>query len=167
VAVIDWIYESDSVETFCWAEIDRTDIMIVRTDDMRWAWRLESSKDRLTPRGECATLEKAKSNALAALTRWQNREALTRWQKRADIVRELEVSLQALKEENAMLRDEANEMRRWAEEAAHAENLNALDAQKERAAVVAWLRREIAKCGCDDDTAACIERGEHRREEGA
>jgi hypothetical protein len=36
---------------------------------------------------------------------------------------------------------------------------------QERAAVVAWLRREIAKCGCDDDTAACIERGEHRREE--
>jgi hypothetical protein len=35
------------------------------------------------------------------------------------------------------------------------------------AAVVAWLRREITKCGCDDDTAACIERGEHRREEGA
>lgn len=35
----------------------------------------------------------------------------------------------------------------------------------ERAAVVAWLRREIQKCGCDDDTAACIERGEHRREE--
>lgn len=36
---------------------------------------------------------------------------------------------------------------------------------QERAAVVAWLRREIAKCGCDDDTAACIERGDHRREE--
>jgi hypothetical protein len=35
----------------------------------------------------------------------------------------------------------------------------------ERQAVVAWLRREITKCGCDDDTAACIERGEHRREE--
>jgi hypothetical protein len=34
-----------------------------------------------------------------------------------------------------------------------------------RAAVVAFLRREIAKCGCDDDTASCIERGEHRREE--
>jgi hypothetical protein len=33
------------------------------------------------------------------------------------------------------------------------------------AAVVAWLRREIQKCGCDDDTAACIERGEHRRED--
>ena len=36
---------------------------------------------------------------------------------------------------------------------------------EERAAVVAWLRSEIAKCGCDDDTASCIERGEHRREE--
>ena len=36
---------------------------------------------------------------------------------------------------------------------------------EERAAVVTWLRREIQKCGCDDDTAACIERGEHRREE--
>ena len=35
---------------------------------------------------------------------------------------------------------------------------------QERAAVVAWLRHEIQKCGCDDDTAACIERGEHRRE---
>lgn len=37
--------------------------------------------------------------------------------------------------------------------------------QGERRAVVAWLRREIQKCGCDDDTADCIERGEHRREE--
>jgi hypothetical protein len=36
---------------------------------------------------------------------------------------------------------------------------------EERAAVAAWLRREITKCGCDDDTAACIERGERRREE--
>ena len=35
----------------------------------------------------------------------------------------------------------------------------------ERAAVVAWLRREIQKCGCDDDTASCIERGEHRSED--
>lgn len=34
-------------------------------------------------------------------------------------------------------------------------------AEEERADVVAWLRREIQKCGCDDDTAACIERGEH------
>jgi hypothetical protein len=163
VAVIDWLYESDAVETFCWAEIDRTDIMIVRTDDMRWAWRLESSKDRLTPRGECATLEKAKSNAIAALTRWQNREALTRWQERTDIVRELEVSLQALKEENAMLRDER---RIDNEDLAQAYDFARNRGQVlERQAVVAWLRREIAKCGCDDDTAACIERGEHRREE--
>ncbi len=142
--MIDWIYESDAVETFCWAEIDRTDIMIVRTDDMRWAWRLESSKDRLTPRGECATLEKAKSNALAALTRWQER---------ADIVRELEVSLQALKEEHAMLRDAVRE---------------------ERAAVVAFMRGDPEWPACPQCrdaalyvTANAIERGEHRREERA
>ena len=161
--MIEWMNVSDSVETFFWAELDRTDIIIWRTEDMRWAWQVESSKDRLTPRGECATLEKAKSNALAALTRWQNREALTRWQERADIVHELEVSLQALKEENAMLRDqrafnndEAARLYDFARDKGEA---------LERAAVVAWLRREIAKCGCDDDTAACIERGEHRREE--
>ena len=64
---------------------------------------------------------------------------------------ELEVSLQALKEENAMLRDAVRE---------------------ERAAVVAWLRdesinympiKEVALL----DAADKIERGEHRREEGA
>jgi len=57
---------------------------------------------------------------------------------------ELEVSLQALKEENAMLRDAVRE---------------------ERAAVVAWLRAEF-----DTDSvreaADCIERGEHRRDGG-
>lgn len=168
--MIDWIYESDSVETFCWAEIDRTDIMIVRTDDMRWAWRLESSKDRLTPRGECATLEKAKNNALAALTRWQNREALTRWQERADIVRELEVSLQALKEENAMLRgqcafnnDEAARIYDFARDKG---------AALERASVVAWVCSQGVIEGSSPDgrnmarwLARCIECGEHRREE--
>ena len=63
---------------------------------------------------------------------------------------------------------EAATMRAWAEEAAKAENENAEDARRERAAVVAWLRSEI-----DDDDSACvltysanaIERGEHRREE--
>jgi hypothetical protein len=40
------------------------------------------------------------------------------------------------------LREEVHTMRRWAEEAAHAENLNALDAQKERASVES-LQREI------------------------
>jgi hypothetical protein len=174
VAVIDWIYESDAVETFCWAEIDRTDIMIVRTDDMRWAWRLESSKDRLTPRGECATLEKAKSNALAALTRWQNREALTRWQERTDIVRELEVFLQALKEENAMLRDTNRELRDARtldnDEAARLYDFARNKGEAlERQAVVAWLRDNRSAStlpkGCWE--ADAIERGEHRREEGA
>ena len=63
------------------------------------------------------------------------------------------------------LRAECRTLQEWCEIAAEAENQNADEARKERAAVVAWLRREIAKCGCDDDTAACIERGEHRREE--
>jgi hypothetical protein len=69
---------------------------------------------------------------------------------------ELEVSLQALKEENAMLRD---------------------DVRMERAAVVAWLRKCEMVCLADDVEDAvswaygrswrAIERGEHRREEGA
>jgi hypothetical protein len=60
---------------------------------------------------------------------------------------------------------EAATMRAWAEEAAAAENANADDARRERAAVVAFLR------GSDDDLVADygddIERGEHRREESA
>ena len=58
---------------------------------------------------------------------------------------------------------EAATMRAWAEEAAKAENEDAEDARKERAAVVAFLR------GSDDDLVADygddIERGEHRRKE--
>jgi DNA-binding transcriptional MerR regulator len=65
-------------------------------------------------------------------------------------------------------RKEAQTMRLWAQEAAHAENLNAQDAHEERAAVVAWLRglraighgRELLTALADD-----IERGEHRRKE--
>jgi|GEM_PF-2744105 len=89
----------------------------------------------------------------------------------------IEVDLAALCDEVERLRAEADEMRRWAEEAAHAENLNAQDAQKERAAVVAWLRAECGSPGHEDrfcaycnvrrNIAADIERGEHRREEGA
>jgi hypothetical protein len=83
----------------------------------------------------------------------------------------------ALVAEVERLRAEADEMRRWAEEAAHAENLNAQDAQKERAAVVAWLREEAEPSPQSftvrgkewakriDDIADCIERGEHRRHE--
>ena len=70
-----------------------------------------------------------------------------------------------LQAEVERLRAEADEMRRWAEEAAHAENLNALDAQKERAAVVAWLREpgEYVDPACAR-LADCIERGVHRKE---
>jgi len=68
-------------------------------------------------------------------------------------------------------RAEAATMRSWAEEAAKAENANADDARRERAAVVAWLREnegyvrpvawEILSAAAD-----CIESGAHRREEG-
>jgi len=68
--------------------------------------------------------------------------------------------------------EECDTMRRWAEEAAAAENANALDAQKERAAVVAWLRKTdgppVSNADCEDAFAYAIdiiERGEHRREE--
>jgi hypothetical protein len=64
--MITWIYESDSFETFCWAEMERSDIMIVRTDNLRWRWRLEVQMKGRRPTGECATLDAAKKNALAA-----------------------------------------------------------------------------------------------------
>jgi hypothetical protein len=66
VAVIEWTYESDSFETFCWAEMERKDIVIVRTDDSRWRWRVEVPMKGRRPTGECATLDAAKKNALAA-----------------------------------------------------------------------------------------------------
>lgn len=86
----------------------------------------------------------------------------------------LEASIRELIAEVEHLRGERDEMRRWAEEAAHTENLNALDAQKERAAVVAWLRKEAVSHRRDgfpiaaytmQERADAIERGEHRREE--
>jgi len=64
---------------------------------------------------------------------------------------------------------EAATMRAWAEEAAAAENENAEDARKERAAVVAWLHAEAYLTLYDTTAwkvADAIERGEHRREEG-
>jgi hypothetical protein len=88
--------------------------------------------------------------------------------------------LDALEATNA----EAATMRAWAEEAAAAENANAEDARKERAAVVAWLRGEperLVECNGHrhtdgtpcwvmspmpaEELADAIERGEHRREE--
>ena len=62
----EWIYESDSFETFCWAEMEWRGIMISRTDDLRWKWRLEVPMKGRRPKGECATLDEAKKNALAA-----------------------------------------------------------------------------------------------------
>ena len=73
------------------------------------------------------------------------------------------------------LREEAHELRLMVEEAAHAENANAEDAKRERAAVVAWLHAEAQRmyeAGQDrpawfvlESRADAIERGEHRREE--
>ena len=52
--------------------------------------------------------------------------------------------------------------------------MHAMDAARadERAAVVAWLRTQVSQAAGDDDyaydhAADAIERGEHRREEGA
>lgn len=66
-----------------------------------------------------------------------------------------------LKSEVEAARTKAATMRSWAEEAAKAENENAEDARRERAAVVAFVRGARL-----DDFADAIERGEHRREEG-
>jgi hypothetical protein len=81
-------------------------------------------------------------------------------------------------EEIKQLREENHTLRLWVEEAAHAENLNARDAQNERADVVAWLRKshEIARNDNDDGSedavswayfrsASCIERGEHKKKD--
>ena len=66
-----------------------------------------------------------------------------------------------LKSEVEAARAEAATMRSWAEEAAKAENANAEDAKRERAAVVAFVRGARL-----DDFADAIESGEHRREGG-
>ena len=75
----------------------------------------------------------------------------------------------ALVAEVDRLREECHTLRLWTEEAARAENLNAEDAKRERAAVVAWLRApSLDRACCKERTALeadCIERGEPRREE--
>ena len=72
----------------------------------------------------------------------------------------------ALAAEVARLRAEVDEMRRWAEEAAHAENLNALDARRVKEQIVAWLREpgEYVDPACAR-LADAIERGAYCREE--
>jgi hypothetical protein len=59
----------------------------------------------------------------------------------------------------AALVAEVERLRAWAEEAAKAENANADDAVRERAAVVAWLRARR-----HHELADTVERGGHRRE---
>ena len=73
----------------------------------------------------------------------------------------------ALVAEVERLRAEAHELRLMAEEAARAENANAEDAKKERAAVVAWLRKHWSEVleQTPQQTAKLIERGDHHREE--
>ena len=102
----------------------------------------------------------------------------------ADFIREEDARLvaaapadiAALLAEVERLRAEAHELRLMAEEAARAENANAEDAKKERAAVVAWLRTQRLYCTDSTGTpnavsatyahaAEAIEGGEHRREE--
>ena len=73
-----------------------------------------------------------------------------------------------------MAEEESHQLRLMAEEAARAENLNALDAQKERASVLALLDRELEIAEAHDllmgtlrvrQMRDIIESGEHRREE--
>ena len=80
--------------------------------------------------------------------------------------------IQRLRAEAELGRTEAATMRAWAEEAAKAENENAEDAMRERAAVVVWLREvaDAPETYIDEgialrDASAAIKRGEHRREE--
>ena len=70
-----------------------------------------------------------------------------------------------LKSEVEAARAEAATMRSWAEEAAKAENENAEDARRERAAVVAWLRDNAdAWYMLTWQLADRIESGEHLKE---
>ena len=106
-------------------------------DRVGWYWKVltdDASDD--APEGFSSTLDAARMHAGTAYMEWYGYSCL---------VGELEVSLQALKEENAMLRDAARE---------------------ERAAVVAYVRG-LRAVAISDLVAAAIERGEHRREEEA
>jgi len=78
---------------------------------------------------------------------------------------ENDYSLSVSPQEAAALVSEVERLRAWAEQAAAAENANAVAA--ERAAVVAFLTGENdARCRfISDHVAMRIERGEHRREE--
>jgi hypothetical protein len=130
-----------------------------------FSWRVVTADvDANTPEGWSATLEDAKRHAETAYMEWYGYSC---------VVGELEVSLQALKEENAMLRDER---RIDNEEAARLYDFARNKGEAlERQAVVAWLRGNRACCEHASYVVHCasrlaadeVERGEHRREEGA
>jgi hypothetical protein len=121
--------------------------------------------------GKVVQLDAEQTAAVLALIESQS-QSLDRLSQEIDMLRQANITAPTLTKvihdlcaEVERFRAEADEMRRWAEEAAHAENLNALDAQKERAAVVAWLREpgEYVDPACAR-LADCIERGVHRKE---
>jgi len=138
-------------------------------DRVGWYWKVltdDASDD--APEGFSSTLDAARMHAGTAYMEWYGYSCL---------VGELEVSLQALKEENAMLRDER---RIDNEEAARLYDFARNKGEAlERQAVVEWLRAEAEAVAQTyttqagewakriDDMAEAIERGEHRREEGA
>lgn len=123
-----------------------------------FSWRVVTADvDANTPEGWSATLDDAKRHAKTAYMEWYGYSCL---------VGELEVSLQALKEQNAMLRDE-----QCLADAKVAE-MHDTAVLRERAAVVAYLRQaawwDCDGCGFDGRKLwENIELGFHRTGEGA
>jgi len=156
---IEYRYEDGSTWQGC--PDDQThELKIWAHEKEGFSWRVVTADvDANTPEGWSATLDDAKRHAETAYMEWYGYSCL---------VGELEVSLQALKEENAMLRDTNRELREARtldnDEAARLYDFARNKGEAlERQAVVAWLRgRNFLKWEAD-----AIERGEHRREEGA
>ena len=133
-------------------------------DRVGWYWKVltDDASDN-APEGFSSTLDAARMHAGTAYMEWYGYSC---------VIGELEVSLQALKEENAMLRDEGERLRAQRvlsnEDFARSFDMGvAAGERRERAAVVAWLRDNRSAStlpkGCWE--ADAIERGEHRREE--
>lgn len=114
--MIKWEFNPSAYETYCVAEIEHRAIMISLTDDLRWEWRVELTMKGRRPKGECATLDEAKKNAVAAyryVTEADGRNALN--QERAAVV--------------ALLREQANQ---WDRDAAGWAALNHASVMIER-----------------------------------
>jgi len=153
---IEYRYEDGSTWQGC--PDDQThELMIWAHEKEGFSWRVVTADVHAnTPEGWSATLEDAKRHAETAYMEWYGYSC---------VIGELEVSLQALKEENAMLRDEQ------CLADANVAEMHDTAMLRERAAVVAYLRTlddrwglGASVCGAAADN---IERGEHRREEGA